>query len=214
MKFTTLFKYPIRSLGLDLLFFRLKWRRANRHNHTLPMNRFDPNSVRVGEGSYGPLEVHMWDSKSESLEIGSYVSIAAGVQFVIGGNHALNTLTTYPLKVLRWQEQSESLSKGPVAVKDDVWIGTNSIILSGVTLEQGSVVAAGSVVTKSVPPYAIVGGNPAKIIRYRFPLEVIERLLRLNFKKIMQLPRESLEPFAYSELTEQNLSQLEKKLSQ
>jgi acetyltransferase-like isoleucine patch superfamily enzyme len=156
----------------------------------------------------------MWDSKSESLEIGSYVSIAAGVQFVIGGNHALNTLTTYPLKVLRWQEQSESLSKGPVAVKDDVWIGTNSIILSGVTLEQGSVVAAGSVVTKSVPPYAIVGGNPAKIIRYRFPLEVIERLLRLNFKKIMQLPRESLEPFAYSELTEQNLSQLEKKLSQ
>jgi len=180
----------------------------------MPMNIFDAKSVRVGEFSYGPLEVHMWDSSQERLEIGAYVSIASGTSFVIGGNHALDTITTFPLKVLKWGEKSESISKGPVIVQDDVWIGTNSIILSGVTLGQGAVIAAGSVVTKSIPPYAIVGGNPAKIIRYRFSEEMIGRLLRLDFKTLMKLPEAQLRPLAYSTLNEETLGKLEELLKQ
>ena len=72
-----------------------------------------------------------------------------------------------------------SISKGPIIVGNDVWIGFRSIILSGVTIGDGAVIYAGSVVTKDIPPYAIVAGVPAKIIRYRFDAKTIERLARV-----------------------------------
>jgi acetyltransferase-like isoleucine patch superfamily enzyme len=72
-------------------------------------------------------------------------------------------------------------SKGIIEIGNDVWIGTSAIILSGVKIGHGAVVAAGSIVTKSVPPYAIVGGNPAKIIKYRLSEEKIEELLEMKW---------------------------------
>lgn len=75
---------------------------------------------------------------------------------------------------------------GGVRVDDDVWIGYRSTILDGVHLGQGSVIAAGSVVSSDVPPYAIVGGVPAKVIKYRFSQEIIDDLLRIDFNRIDQ----------------------------
>jgi acetyltransferase-like isoleucine patch superfamily enzyme len=209
MKLKTLFVYPVKSLGIDLFFFKFRWRQKNKHNKTLPVTIFNPDIVSVGPGSYGPLEIHMWGSNDEQLIIGSYVSLASGCKFILGGNHLTSTFSTYPLKVLLWNDKVEAASKGPIRVEDDVWIGTDSIILSGVTLGQGSVVAAGSIVTKSVPPYAIVGGNPAKIIKYRIPENLIPRMLKLDFKRLMQANRDQVEKLFYSEITEDILSKIE-----
>ena len=81
-------------------------------------------------------------------------------------------------------ENGESFGRGDITVDDDVWIGFYATIMSGVHIGQGAVVAAGAVVTKDVPPYAIVGGVPAKIIKYRFSPEVIEQLLKMDYSKL------------------------------
>jgi serine acetyltransferase len=79
---------------------------------------------------------------------------------------------------------NEAFSKGNIVIDDDVWIGYGVTILSGVHIGQGAVVAAGAVVTKDVPPYAIVGGVPAKIIKYRFSPEIIEELMKIDYSKL------------------------------
>lgn len=78
----------------------------------------------------------------------------------------------------------DAFSKGDIIVDDDVWIGYGATIMSGVHIGQGAVVAAGAVVTKDVPPYAIVGGVPAKVIKYRFEPEMIEELLKVDYSKL------------------------------
>ena len=79
----------------------------------------------------------------------------------------------------------DSFSKGPIVIEDDVWIGFGSIILSGVKLSQGTVVGAGSVVTKSTDPYSIVAGNPAKLIKKRFSDEIIKRLINIDLSNVL-----------------------------
>lgn len=148
------------------------------------MNIFPIDCVQVGKMTYGPLEVHTWGASNEKLEIGHYCSIAEGVKFILGGNHYYHTFSTYPFKVMVMKEEKEAWSKGPIVIGNDVWIGMDSMILSGVTIGQGAVIAAGSVVTKDVPPYAIVGGNPAKVIKYRFEPQIIDRLLKIEFSNI------------------------------
>lgn len=96
----------------------------------------------------------------------------------------MDSFSTFPFKVKFLNYEVEALTKGPIIVKDDVWIGFGSFVLSGVTIGQGAVVAAGSVVTKDVPPYAIVGGNPARVIRYRFSNEQVDTLKRIDFSEI------------------------------
>lgn len=89
-------------------------------------------------------------------------------------------------------------SIGPIIVEDDVWIATNALILSGVTIGRGAIVAAGAVVVKDVPPYAIVGGNPAKILKYRFPLEIRESLMKMDFSLLTKEYIEQNIDFFYS----------------
>ena len=99
----------------------------------------------------------------------------------------------------------EALTKGKIIVKDDVWIGMSVLILSGITIGQGAVIAAGSVVTKDVPPYAIVGGNPAKILKYRFSSEIIEKVKNVDLSKIkLKKNKGNL----YEKLTEKNIKNL------
>ena len=81
-------------------------------------------------------------------------------------------------------EKAEANSKGDIIIDDDVWIGYRAIVLSGVHVGQGAVIAAGAVVTKDVPPYAIVGGNPAKVINYRFDEDMIDKLLEFDYTGI------------------------------
>lgn len=165
---------------LKLIIFKRLWRQKNKGNFTNAINIFDETKVQVGKMSYGDLDVRMWGNEKERLVIGNYVSIASNVKFLLGGNHNINTFSTYPFKVMFLEEESEAWSKGIIVVEDDVWIGMNVIVLSGVTIGKGAVIAAGSVVTKDVPEYAIIGGNPAKIIKYRFDIELIKLMKEIN----------------------------------
>lgn len=116
----------------------------------------------------------------DRLIIGNYVCIASGVIILMGGNynHHSEWITVYP-----FTEQIERSyePKGYTVIKSDAWIGMNAMIMHGVTVGEGAIVAAGSVVLKDVPPYTIVGGNPAKEIRKRFSDSEIDKLLELRW---------------------------------
>jgi acetyltransferase-like isoleucine patch superfamily enzyme len=110
--------------------------------------------------------------------IGKFCSIANDVIFLSKRDHHTEWISTYPFTKLYPEiEADHPTGKGKIIVKNDVWIGFRSIILSGVTIHDGAVIAAGSVITKDVPPYTIVGGNPAKIIKKRFSDDIIKKLL-------------------------------------
>ncbi len=156
--------------------FRFSWIQNNKQNKTIPVNVFDPKNITVGRYTYGPIDVLRWGSDNEGLQVGNFCSIASGVKFILGGNHNIKGISTFPLEFHVLNGKEGTLSKGPIVIEDNVWIGTDSIILSGVTIGTGSVIAAGSVVSKNVEPYSIVGGNPAKLIKKRFNDEIINHL--------------------------------------
>jgi len=125
---------------------------------------------KIGKGSYGIPEVFSWEA-TEHLEIGSFCSISTNVKIFLGGEHRSDWITTYPFSAFLKEASNitgHPNSKGTVTIGNDVWIGYGSTILSGVHIGNGAVVGANAVVTKDVPPYAIVAGNPAEIIKYRF----------------------------------------------
>ena len=114
--------------------------------------------------------------------MGKYCSIAQNCTFVLS-HHDVSRVTTSPSPTMLWphgQGNNSSFSKGSVVVENDVWIGANVTILDGLTVGNGAVVAAGSVVTKDVAPYAIVGGNQARLIKYRFTPDQIRDLLEIQ----------------------------------
>ena len=125
----------------------------------------------------------------DRLYIGNYVCFGAECVVLMGGNntHRNDWFSNYPFmdKIVESYQ-----GKGDTVIEDAVWIGMRAMIMPGVRLGEGSVIAAGSIVTKDVPPYAVVGGNPAKIIKYRFSPAIIERLLKL---KIYDLPEEQID---------------------
>lgn len=169
---------------ISLLNFQNMWRKNNKHNFTTVSRTFPINIVKVGKMSYGPLDVSTWGNQNEKLVIGNYVSIASNVKFLLGGNHRIDTFSTYPFKVKVLGESTEATTKGKIVVEDDVWIGMDAMILSGVTIGKGAVIAARSVVTKDIAPYSIVGGNPAKLIRYRFDEKRINELISVDFSDL------------------------------
>jgi acetyltransferase-like isoleucine patch superfamily enzyme len=164
--------------------FEKQWRNKNLHNETKVGDRYFPMEVvQIGKGTYGTITVQsLYVTEKEKLVIGNYVSIAPDVTFFLGVNHQINTVTTFPFysKLIK-RSPVDAISNGPVVVEDEVWIGTGAHIFSGVRIGKGAIIAAGSMVTKDVAPYAIVGGNPAKLIRFRFTDEVIEILKPICF---------------------------------
>lgn len=132
----------------------------------------------VGEWTYGSPIVRKGDSTTR-LEIGKYCSIASGVQILLGGEHRKDWVTTYPFTVIFPEAkgiEGHPASKGDISIGNDVWIGLNAMILSGVQIGNGAIIGAGSVVVKNVPAYSIVAGNPAKVLGSRFPNEIIEKM--------------------------------------
>lgn len=164
--------------------FRRKWRKLNKFNETVPMNIFRINTVSVGKYSYGELNVISF-AETHKLTIGDYVSIAQNVFFLLDVEHYTNSLSTYPFKVKMLKLScNEAFGKGDIVVGDGVWIGHGAEILSGVNIGQGAIIAAGSVVTKNVPPYAVVGGVPARVIRFRFSHEIQKEIEKFDYSKL------------------------------
>jgi acetyltransferase-like isoleucine patch superfamily enzyme len=139
------------------------------------------DNYQIGAWSYGNPTVQVYNEHSK-LIIGKYCSIANNVFILIGGEHRTSFVSTYPFATL-WNETdiADSYSKGDTIIGNDVWIGNGSMILSGVTIGDGCVIGARSLVTKNIPPYSIVGGNPAKIIKMRFTPEQIQKLLKIQW---------------------------------
>ncbi len=165
-------------------FFFKQWRKQNEHNETVPKCYYLSELVKVGRGTYGELNV-LSHNETNQLIIGDYCSIAPSVTFILSSDHSLTSFSTFPHKVKTLHSQVyEATSKGDIIIEDDVWIGYGAIILSGVHIHQGAVVAAGAVVAKDVPPYSIVAGVPSKVIKYRFDNAVIEELLNVDYTKI------------------------------
>lgn len=199
--------------NLKLNKFRRSWIKRNRNNQTFAINAFNPEKVNVGKNTYGGLNVISFSDKS-SLKIGNYVSIAENVTFMLDVEHFLNHVSTYPFKVKILEECTyEAISKGDIVVKDDVWIGYDVTIVSGVTIGKGAVVAAGSVVVKDVPDYAIVGGVPAKVIRYRFSESIRNKLCKLDFEALEPNTIESVKDLLYTKLDENNVDYIVEKLN-
>ena len=115
--------------------------------------------------------LYLFDFIGDKLIIGKFCQIASGVRFIMNGaNHAMGGISTYPFEVFgkSWSNApSNDLNKGDTVIGNDVWIGANAVITAGVKIEDGCVIAAGSVVTKDVPKNSIVGGVPAMLIKYR-----------------------------------------------
>ena len=186
--------------------FRRKWRRLNSHNETIPINFFRLEKVSVGRKTYGGLNVTDFSPAETKLVIGNYCSISPGVIFLLGGEHQINSISTFPFKVKCFGYKMEAGSKGDIVIGDDVWIGTNAIICSGVRIGQGAVVAAGAVVTQDVEPYAIAGGNPAKLIRYRFDENVIRQLKEIKIVDLFDKINSSQLDVLYSCLNTNNIN--------
>ena len=128
-----------------------------------------------------------FDFTGDKLNIGKFCMIASGVTFIMNGaNHLTNSLSTYPFAIFGkgWEKAMDGKTypnKGDIIIGNDVWIGHNATIMAGVKIGDGAIIATNTTVVKDVKPYSIVGGNPAKEIRKRFPDNTINKLLKLKW---------------------------------
>ena len=126
-----------------------------------------------------------FDFIGDKLIIGKFCMIASNATFIMNGaNHLTDAITSYPFAIFGqdWANAMDNKTyplKGDIVIGNDVWIGYNATILTGVTIGHGAIIAANATVTKDVEPYSIVGGNPAQLIRKRFPDQTIAKLLEL-----------------------------------
>lgn len=133
--------------------------------------------------------LYQYPVNHDRLLIGKFCSIACGAKFLFNSaNHALGSLSTYPFPIFygEWGLDGKNVAdawdnKGDITLGNDVWIGYEAVILAGVTIGDGAIIGARAVVTRDVPPYAIVGGVPARLIRRRFDEATIESLLALQW---------------------------------
>ena len=156
-------------------------------------NVIDAPNIEIGDYTYyddpdGPEHFHRnvlyhFPFIGDRLRIGKFCAIARGVRFIMNGaNHQVDGLSTYPFFIFGngWESarpaEGELPYKGDTVVGNDVWIGFDALIMPGVTIGDGAIIAARSVVATDVPAYAIVGGNPARVVRERFDADSVRRL--------------------------------------
>ena len=141
--------------------------------------------LEIGKHTYGKIVVDAYEGSESKITIGKYCSISRDVRFINGGIHPIDWVSLYPFRI-KWKMEGAladgmPASKGPIEVMNDVWIGTGSTILSGVTIGNGAIIMAGSIVTKDVPAFTIVGGIPAKPVKKRFSDQEIQALEEIKW---------------------------------
>lgn len=146
--------------------------------------------IQWGVGTYGIPSIISFDKRS-TVSVGKYVSIASNVTFLLGANHVTGLVTTYPIdRIDATKDTSDSNEIGNLEIENDVWIGYGVTIIGGIKIGNGAIIAAGAVVVDEVSPYSVVGGVPAKVIKYRFSNEYIEKLQVIKWwnwdKKVIQ----------------------------
>lgn len=158
-------------------------------------NIIKSKNIEVGDYTYfhdenGPLDfekknvLYNNDQDRVKLVIGKFCAIAQDTKFLMTGDHKLDGISTYPFIIFQqgWEHAfnfNEFPVKGDIVVGNDVWFAYNSFIKGGVTIGHGAIIAANAVVVKDVPPYAIVAGNPAKVVKMRFDTLSIDKLLQI-----------------------------------
>ncbi len=174
--------------------------------HPIPMHRrvgflkplVDAPNIEIGDFTYyddpdGPdlfvqkCVLHHYDFIGDRLVIGRFCALAEGMRFIMNGaNHAMSGFSTYPFNIFGhgWEAGFEEATwrreiRGDTVVGSDVWIGMEAVVMPGIRVGHGAIVGAKSVVTHDVPDFAIVAGNPAKVVRMRFDAETVKRLLDL-----------------------------------
>jgi acetyltransferase-like isoleucine patch superfamily enzyme len=139
-----------------------------------------------GKYSYGMPAILSWDEEIK-LNIGSFCSIGSCGKVYLGGNHRTDRISSFPFGHMHkdifnnFDGSGHPKTNGDVNIGNDVWLGEHVTIMSGITIGDGAVIAANSHVIKNVAPYSIVGGNPAKLIKYRFTQEQIQKLLEIKW---------------------------------
>lgn len=145
---------------------------------------------QIGKHSYGieNIQVLRWDSAFNphcQVTIGNFCSIANNLKIITNGNHKYLRPTTYPFAELGWTpitiSNSSAYGNGNIIIGNDIWIGANCTIISNVKIGDGAIIAANSIVVKDVEPYSIVGGNPAKLIKFRFNKDTIDKMLQIKW---------------------------------
>jgi len=142
--------------------------------------------MTFGKYTYGSLEI-IWENPNAKLIVGNFCSFAGNIVIYLGGNHRTDWITTFPFGHIHqgifnnFNGEGHPSTKGDVVIGNDVWIGDNVTVMSGVKIGDGAVIAANSHVVKNVEPYSITGGNPAKLIKYRFTKGQIEKLLEIEW---------------------------------
>jgi acetyltransferase-like isoleucine patch superfamily enzyme len=145
-----------------------------------------PRGVQIGRHTYGYGE-HTFPVFTEGARIvvGAFCAIDNEARIHGGGAHVITRAAAFPLNAILFdrgkRNAPDDMDKGVTVIGNDVWIGKGATVLTGLTVGDGAVVGTRAVVTKSVPPYAIVAGNPARILRYRFDEDIRERLLALRW---------------------------------
>lgn len=177
-----------------------KWKKKNKMNFTYPKCFCDIDKIDIGNYTYGGIDAESFGCKESHLSIGHYCSISKNVRFILDGEHYYHRLSTYPFKVRLFGEKCEAICRGPIIIKDDVWIGERTIILSGVTIGQGAIIGAGSVVRKDIPPYAIYAGG--RIVKKRFDDNTIDELLKLDYSKLSAEKAKQLLDVLYKDVSE------------
>ncbi|MBN1459931.1 MAG: CatB-related O-acetyltransferase [Armatimonadetes bacterium] len=179
------FERLLRIHPRNSLLYRLRKREFARR---FPGSQISPNSVvpkgriTIGRGTYGCPTILVYHPR-DSVSIGNYCSIGPEVLIITSGGHRSDTSCQYPFKKRLNPKvvNTDVVTKGPIIIGNDVWLGARSIVLSGVTVGDGALVAAGAIVVEDVPSFGVVGGNPARLIRMRFDSDVIAALLRIRW---------------------------------
>lgn len=169
----------------------------------------------IGDHTYGAPKI-LYGTANSPLKIGKYCSIGEGVKIYLGGNHNTKRVTTYPFGTFKkvWNLPKEineiALTKGATIIGNDVWLADGATIMSGVNISDGAVVATNAVVTKDVPPYAVVAGNPARIVKSRFPDEIVAELLKTEWWNLDDKIVKDLIPHLLNENIEEFIAECKK----